>query len=45
MEGGCDETHVDALEAGTGTLTLEYRRSWETTASVEQTRSVDVAVQ
>lgn len=35
----------NAPEAGTGTLTLEYRRSWETTAPAEQTWSIDVTVE
>jgi len=35
----------DAPEAGAGTLTLEYRRSWETTAPAEDTWTVDVTVE
>lgn len=42
---GAEVFTFDAPEAGTGTLTLEYRRSWETTAPAEQTWSVDVTVE
>ena len=34
----------DAAETGTGTLKMEYKRSWETTVPAEKTFSLDVTV-
>ena len=34
----------DAVEPGTGTLKMEYKRAWETTVPAEKTLTVDVTV-
>ena len=42
------ETQVftfEAVESGTGTLNLEYKRSWETTAPAERTWAAEITVE
>jgi len=43
--GGTETLTFDAGEAGSGTLTLEYRRSWEAGLAAEDVWSVTVTVE
>lgn len=43
--GGIETFTFDAEKAGSGTLTLEYRRSWETGVAAEDVWSVTVTVE
>ena len=43
--GGIETFTFDAEKAGSGTLTLEYRRSWETDVAAEDVWSVTVTVE
>ncbi len=43
--GGTETLRFVPATAGTGTVKLEYRRSWETTAPAEGTFTLDVTVE
>ncbi len=43
--GGTETFTFDAKKAGSGTLTLEYRRPWETDVAAEDVWSVTINVQ
>ncbi|MDH4139775.1 MAG: protease inhibitor I42 family protein [Coriobacteriia bacterium] len=42
--GGTEILRFEGVEAGNGTLRLEYRRAWETTATPDDTFEIDVTV-